>query len=117
MKGNFVKRIGFLIIFILITLLATQVFALEAIATTKFIVKNDVIMRIDTGTTVGKFLENVTVNSGADKAVYKGTTKLGNNDLLGTGMTLKIGDDTTYNIAIRGDINGNHQRHLYDELR
>ena len=60
MKGNFVKRIGFLVIFILITLfLTTQVFALEAIATTKFLVKNDVIMRIDTGTTVGKFLENV----------------------------------------------------------
>ena len=105
MKGNLVKKICLLVTFILITLLlTTTIYALEAIATTKYIVKNNVIMRINNGTTVEEFLENVQVNSGASKAVYKGNTKVSGKTLLNTGMLLKIGNDTTYNLTLNCSI-------------
>jgi len=114
MKKNFVKGILVLVICILVTLLSVQVFALEAIATTKYIVKDNVIMRIKEGTTVEEFLKNVEINSGAEKGVYKNSIKLSNKDLLGTGMNLKVGTDTTYNIVVRGDLNGDTKLSVTD---
>ena len=106
MKGKYVKRLLVLAIFFLITILSTTIFAAEAIVTNNYIVSDNVIMKVEAGTTVKQFLDNVSVNSGASKAVYKGNTQATDSELIGTGMLLKVGSDTTYNIAVRGDANG-----------
>ena len=106
MKGKYVKKLLVLAIFFLITILSTTIFAAEAIVTNNYIVSDNVIMKVEAGTTVKQFLDNVSVNSGASKAVYKGNTQATDSELIGTGMLLKVGSDTTYNIAVRGDANG-----------
>ena len=106
MKGKYVKKLLVLAIFVLITLLSTTIFAAEAIVTNNYIVIDNVIMKVEAETTVKQFLDNISVNSGASKAVYKGNTQATESELVATGMLLKIGNNTTYNIAVRGDANG-----------
>ena len=106
MKGKYVKKLFVLAVFIIITLLSTTIFAVESIITNNYIVVDNVIMKVEAGTTVKQFLDNISVNSGASKSVYKGNTKASDSELVGTGMLLKVGNDTTYNIAVRGDANG-----------
>ena len=93
-----------LFVFQILSSIATYAATPENV-TTKYEIRNDVIMKVVAGTTVTQFLNNITVGSSTTKAVYNGSAQVTGSTELATGMTLKAGTDT-YKIAVRGDANG-----------
>ena len=100
----------------------------ETIASNIYEIQSNLIKRIEPGTRLIKFIRNVIADSGVTYTLYDGNKVVydpskvvydGNKidystddnsidwfSILKTGMTLKVGNDTTYTIAVRGDVSG-----------
>lgn len=77
------------------------------ITSTKYVVNNTDkdISRIAPNTTVAQFKANVTANRNLTLLDKEGNT-LTDASVLGTGMTVKVGNDLTYTLVVTGDVNG-----------
>ena len=77
------------------------------ITSTKYVVNNTDkdISRIAPNTTVAQFKANVTANRNLTFLDKEGNT-LTDASVLGTGMTVKVGNDLTYTLVVTGDVNG-----------
>ncbi len=77
------------------------------ITSTKYVVNNTDkdISRIAPNTTVSQFKANVTANRNLTFLDKEGNT-LTDASVLGTGMTVKVGNDLTYTLVVTGDVNG-----------
>lgn len=77
------------------------------ITSTKYVVNNTDkdISRIAPNTTVAQFKANVTANRDLTFLDKEGNT-LTDASVLGTGMTVKVGNDLTYTLVVTGDVNG-----------
>ncbi len=66
------------------------------------------ISRIIPGTTVNEFKQNVTTNSEIVIVDREGNT-LNDEDVIGTGMILKLGNDLEYVLSVIGDLDGDKE--------
>jgi len=64
------------------------------------------------GTTVKEFKENITTNQSI-KVIYEGE-ELSDDDIVVTGMILKVGEDLRYTLVVRGDIDGDGEITIND---
>ena len=71
---------------------------------TKYTVDEEYIMNVEFNTTKEDVLNNITVNTGKNIINSDGTS-VGNNEIVKTGMRLRLSDGSIYVIIVRGDIN------------
>ncbi len=71
------------------------------------------ISRITPGTTVAKFKENVETEQEMVFIDKEGNT-LGENDILATGMTIKVGETLEYTLVVTGDLDGDGEISVND---
>ena len=71
------------------------------------------ISRIAPGTTVAKFKENVETEQEMVFIDKEGNT-LGENDILATGMTIKVGETLEYTLVVTGDLDGDGEVSVND---
>ena len=74
------------------------------------------ISRIVVGTTVNKFKQNIETEQNMI-FVDKAGKVLEEDDVLATGMTLKVGENTQYTLIVIGDIDGNGKISITDLVR
>ncbi|MCL2860622.1 MAG: dockerin type I domain-containing protein [Oscillospiraceae bacterium] len=84
----------------------TAISSSEAITTTKYEIRDGIIIRITAGTILSQFLANITNNINSPAIVYSGNTKVADSKRMATGMVLKVGKDFSYKIAVQGDASG-----------
>lgn len=84
----------------------------EEITSNKYVVEDDMISRIIPGTTVKEFIKNVeTKNVDNDGIVIlnqDGNT-LNENDVIASGMTIKVGKTLQFTASVIGDVDGDGQ--------
>lgn len=74
------------------------------ISSTEYTIKKEYIMNIEFDTTKEELLNNITSNLEKDVVTSDGDEVL-NEDVIKTGMKLKLSDGTEYILIVRGDIN------------
>ena len=74
------------------------------------------ISRIGEETTVAEFKQNVEANREITIIDNNGN-KLEDDDIIGTGMTIKVGEELEYTLIVRGDINGDGKITITDIAR
>ena len=83
-----------------------------------FTINNDVISKINEGTTVAQLLSGV--DGGEFCEVYDGDTQVSSDTVVGTGMTVKLLDDgkviALYSVIVTGDTNGDGKVTVTDML-
>ena len=67
-------------------------------------------------TTVAEFKQNVEANREITIIDNNGN-KLEDDDIIGTGMTIKVGEELEYTLIVRGDINGDGKITITDIAR
>lgn len=75
------------------------------ITSNKYVIEESTIARIAPGTTLKTFKKNVEVNREII-VLDKDGNALGEDSVLGTNMTLKVGDELQYTLIVTGDIDG-----------
>lgn len=75
------------------------------ITSNKYIIDSQYISRITPGTTVNQFKQNIETNQKIE-IIDKNGKVLEQDNLIGTGMILKVGSTSQYIISVTGDIDG-----------
>lgn len=85
----------------------------DSITSEKYVIEEDIISRIAPKTTVKVFKENV---EAVGELVFTDKTGkvLGENDVLGTGMKLQVGDTLHFTLVVTGDIDENGELNITD---
>lgn len=80
-------------------------------------IENGYISNVEHNTSKEKILENI--DTGLDIIILDkdGNEVLGNNEIIKTGMKLKLSDNTEYTLIVRGDSNGDGKLNLVDISR
>ena len=78
----------------------------EGISSDKYIVEEDIITNISPNTKVSEFKANIKTEQNI-VVKDKNNNTLGEDELVGTGMILSVGNNKIYTLVVRGDIDGN----------
>ena len=68
--------------------------------------EENIISKISPNTTLNQFKENVEAYPNVTIIDKEGNT-IGDEDIIGTGMTLKVGETLTFTVVVMGDTDGN----------
>lgn len=83
------------------------------ITSNEYIIEDDFISRIGAKTTLRDFLLNIETNQNI-KIIDKNGNVLQENDIIGTGMTIQVGNQKEYQLIVVGDIDGNGEITITD---
>lgn len=83
------------------------------ITSNEYIIEDDFISRIEPKTTLNAFMLNVETNRDI-KIIDKNGNVLQENDIIGTGMTIQVGNEIEYRLIVIGDIDGNGEITITD---
>ena len=84
----------------------------ESITSTKYEIANGMIAKIIPGTTVKDFMKNVTTENVDNDAIIfinQAGNTLNENDVIATGMTIKVGKTLEFTASVLGDVDGDGQ--------
>ncbi len=84
----------------------------ESITSEKYEIANGMIAKIIPGTTVKEFMKNVTLENVENNTVIftdKTGKTLGENDVIATGMAVKVGKTLQFTASVLGDVDGDGQ--------
>lgn len=81
----------------------------ERITSSTLIISDETVSKINANTTVSTLLSNI--NEAQYCAIFNGETQLNDDDIVGTGMVIKLFDGTdekaSYTLVVTGDLDGN----------